>query len=249
MMDRSFVEAFRDAMIEPKIIAVDNQMRFILPPGWKEQPRQPDPMPASMDVGTLTGLLDYIKANRDELDLKTVSVFVCGPESVHLSSKVEGVLKQRTSHIRAGIESLFGEGRFEFGKYMNCESFVIGLQTLFVDSPTRAQILQLVSAIRENQVKDTFDDGVAQSVTVAAGVALVGEQKVPNPVKLIPYRTFREIEQPESLFVLRLKQSQDGTKPLAALMEADGGAWKLEAIQRIAAYLKERIGEVVPVLA
>jgi hypothetical protein len=57
-------------------------------------------------------------------------------------------------------------------------------------------------------------------------------------VKLAPYRTFREIAQPASLFVLRLQTSRHGDKPECALFEADGGQWKLEAIQALATYLR-----------
>jgi len=68
-----------------------------------------------------------------------------------------------------------------------------------------------------------------------------------NPIRLRPYRTFREIEQPASLFVLRLQKGRDGELPRAALFEADGGQWKLEACQAIKhwldmeLYLHERI--------
>ena len=95
-----------------------------------------------------------------------------------------------------------------------------------------------------------MDNGVSQqTVTTAGGVVLVGTAPVPNPVTLAPYRTFREIEQPESLFVLRMRTGKDGEKPTAALFEADGGSWKLEAIKRIAAYLREQVGTSPAVIA
>ena len=51
---------------------------------------------------------------------------------------------------------------------------------------------------------------------------------VPNPVKLQPFRTFHEISQPEIAFVFRMKNSQSGVS--CALFEADGGAWKFNAV-------------------
>jgi hypothetical protein len=65
------------------------------------------------------------------------------------------------------------------------------------------------------------------------GVATVSNTQVPNPIKLKPFRTFAEIEQPESEFILRL---QDG--PRIALFAADGGKWKLEAINSIKKYFQ-----------
>ena len=48
------------------------------------------------------------------------------------------------------------------------------------------------------------------------------------------------MEQPASDFLLRL--DKDG-RP--ALYEADGGAWKLEAKRNIAAYLGEKLADLV----
>lgn len=59
---------------------------------------------------------------------------------------------------------------------------------------------------------------------------------VPNPVKLRPYRTFTEVEQPESEFVFRMK-NYDGSVG-CAIFEADGGAWKNRAMKNIKEYLQ-----------
>ena len=76
-------------------------------------------------------------------------------------------------------------------------------------------------------------------VTIKTGIASVGEAEVPNPVTLAPYRTFPEIEQVESKFIFRMKEG-----PLAAIFEADGGAWKNEAMKRIKEYLVENLKEL-----
>ncbi|KHO31340.1 hypothetical protein OR63_10900, partial [Clostridium tetani] len=80
------------------------------------------------------------------------------------------------------------------------------------------------------------DDGVSQAATIKTGVASVNEVKVPNPVVLAPFRTFPEIEQPESKFIFRMQSG-----PRAALFEADGGAWRNEAMIKIKAYLEEQL--------
>jgi len=81
---------------------------------------------------------------------------------------------------------------------------------------------------------------------VRKGGACLEAAAVPNPVMLAPYRTFPEVEQPASPFVLRLKQGPEGGRPSLALFEADGGKWQLEAVKRVRTYLS--IMEV-PVLA
>lgn len=63
---------------------------------------------------------------------------------------------------------------------------------------------------------------------------------IPSPVTLKPYRTFTEVEQPESQFVFRMKEDKyDGVQ--CALFEADGGAWKLGAMEYIKEYLEREL--------
>ena len=57
---------------------------------------------------------------------------------------------------------------------------------------------------------------------------------MPNPVRLRPYRTFAEIEQPESEYVFRIMD--DGQGPSFKLVEADGGLWKSAAMMKIKEY-------------
>lgn len=94
------------------------------------------------------------------------------------------------------------------------------------------------------RVKDpravVVDSGVTQEVSVRRGVALKEQQTVQPIVHLQPYRTFLEVAQPASDFLLRI--DKDGHP---ALYEADGGAWKLEAKRSIAAYLGEQLADLV----
>lgn len=65
-----------------------------------------------------------------------------------------------------------------------------------------------------------------------------GEALIPNPVVLKPYRTFLEVDQPESAFIFRMKE---GHGVECAIFEADGGAWMMEAMQNIKAYLEKEL--------
>ena len=64
---------------------------------------------------------------------------------------------------------------------------------------------------------------------------------VPNPVKLIPYRTFQEVEQPSSLYVFRTKD--DGGEPMFKLVEADNGLWKNAAMKKVKEYFEFELAE------
>ncbi|CAM3000170.1 hypothetical protein HAHI6034_11055 [Hathewaya histolytica] len=110
------------------------------------------------------------------------------------------------------------------------------LQSSFVNVGDKEVLLKYTGLIQDEAVKSIGDDGVSQQVTVKTGVASVGQAVVPNPVKLAPYRTFPEVDQPISEFIFRMKEG-----PSAAIFESDGGAWRNEAIKNIKEYLQERL--------
>lgn len=66
---------------------------------------------------------------------------------------------------------------------------------------------------------------------------------VPNPVNLIPYRTFLEVEQPASDFVFRVSEGRGGA-PVFKLVTADGGVWKSQAVANVKAYLTEALKDI-----
>jgi hypothetical protein len=119
------------------------------------------------------------------------------------------------------------------------------LQSCFEKTDDLDKILALVGTIKEENVRTTGDDGISQRVVAKTGIARVEEVDVPNPVTLVPFRTFVEVPQPASKFIFRM---QDG--PKAALFEADAGAWKMQAMAGIKKFLKENIkNENINILA
>ena len=73
-------------------------------------------------------------------------------------------------------------------------------------------------------------------MTIQKGVAFKDSVETKERVTLKPYRTFRELDQPASEFIFRVKAGGG-----FALFEADGGAWKIDAINAIAAWLSNRL--------
>ena len=127
-----------------------------------------------------------------------------------------------------------------YGRAMEAERAVIELQSMYAATGDRDYLLALLSHIDTSQGVSTMDNGVTQEVSVRRGVALKEQQTVQPIVHLQPYRTFLEVAQPASDFLLRI--DKDGHP---ALYEADGGAWKLEAKRSIAAYLGEQLADLV----
>ncbi len=95
-------------------------------------------------------------------------------------------------------------------------------------------LLKFVSNISQDSSVIQGDNGVSQQITARKGISLSYNAKMPNPVTLRPYRTFPEVEQPASSFVFRAQG--DGNGVALALFEADGKAWKHQAIVSIRDY-------------
>lgn len=199
-----------------------------------------DAQPAPLCVSTLTGLVDYCVANVDGLVRDKLIVHVEDHANVKLLSALHGDFAQRDClvHVKADLLQM------KFNTWVESEPFNIFMQACFQETEDRAQVLKVVGNIRESAVKDTADDGVSQEVTIKSGIARVGEVRVPNPVILKPFRTFVEVDQPASQFVFRMK-----TGPECMLVEADGGAWRNEARQNIAAYLAAALGDSAVIIA
>jgi len=189
-----------------------------------------EPRCKELNISTLTGLVDYIKTNIDNVSTKFLIV-VNDYKSVSVLNPLN---KDMARNTYIDTEAIIPE--IKTSRFLDIEEFNIMLQSCFLDSDDKASVLKLIGNIKEENVKTTGDDGIAQSVTAKAGIARVEDVVVPNPVKLVPFKTFVEIDQPEIKYVFRMKSG-----PSAALFEADGGAWKLETMLRIKKYLQEEL--------
>ena len=132
-----------------------------------------------------------------------------------------------------------------FGRYMDTELFNTQLLSKFIDTPARAELFRVIKSMTKEQGCTTTDDGISQVITTKQGVSMAQNVVFQNPVPLKPMRTFTEVDQPESNFTLRVDEDAN-----CALYEADGGAWKNEAVINIHDYLKNNLyGQNIVVLA
>lgn len=192
------------------------------------------PKADTLTLSTLTGLVDYIKSNLDDLPQQLL-IQVKSHNEVKLYSPLD-YDREREEYISA--EAIL-PNNISYNRFLGTEEFNIMLQSSFVDIGDKEVLLKYTGLVRDEAVKDTGDDGISQKVTIKTGIASVGEAIVPNPVVLAPYRTFPEIEQPSSKFIFRMQSG-----PRAALYEADGGAWRNEAMSRIKTYLQEQLKDL-----
>lgn len=196
------------------------------------------PLPDAFRVQTLGGFIDLVKAPIDDATKETFIVHVVSPVLVALRQRVSS----QGERVRL-LEAHYQPPDFKFGQFLQAEHFIIGLQAMFRDTEDLRYAVELASGLRDEKVGISQDDGISQTVTVRAGVALRENTSVKRKITLAPIRTFTEVIQPTSEFVLRMRSSNAGEQPLIALFEADGGAWQKEAIDNIGEYLKGHLAE------
>lgn len=226
MINREFIEKIED-MTGPKVIET-TQGTF----SDKRLYRIENKIVDTISLTSLSGLTTMIKQEMNEYNLP-LFVRVTSAERVHVLGAVRDDM-QREMPFTAEAKFI----GFDFNDYMSIENMIINLKSRFAPTEDRDYLVQLLGNITDQQSIQTKDDGITQSATVKSGIQLVGEQRIKPIVTLKPYRTFLEVEQPESEFLIRLKDGR------AALFEADGGAWEREAVKNVADKLRELLSDV-----
>ena len=120
------------------------------------------------------------------------------------------------------------------------EVALIELRSLCIPNEGTAYLLDLLSRMTNENSVSTNDNGVTQTVEARQGVALNAVVEIKPRVMLRPFRTFLEVEQPESEFLLRVDPDEG-----IGFFEADGGIWKLEAKKNIADYFLKNMGDLI----
>ena len=178
-----------------------------------------------MDFCNLEMLIENIKTELDDHNLP-LRVLVKERE-VNVYSSYDRY-KDREHIFRSTAQA----PNIEFNQYMSVEAMIIMLQTNFAESENRNNLIQLISRISSENKIEMTDDGMGQRVAVTQGVSVKGTIAVPPLVKLIPFRTFYEVVQPEQMFLFRIDKNMN-----VALFDADGGAWKASCQLEIKKYL------------
>ena len=194
------------------------------------------PVPPTFHAYTLNGLIDYIKEDVEGVlpskYEERLILHVVDYRTVRLLSHPSE--NQRERHVIA--ECVATLPSIQFGSYIDTERFITMLLSNFIDTEARESLFKVLKSMTKEQNCNTADDGVSQVVTVRQGITTAANVTFKNPVPLKPIRTFTEVEQPESNFTLRINE-----EACAALYEADGGAWKNEAVANIRDYLRDNL--------
>ncbi len=206
---------------------------------WNEthQPIVFNPRQGLLKLHTLASLDDYLKHNPENIDLSKQIIHVTDHKTVKVFEAFSGAHRVRTQVIHCEIPT---RPSFNFDQFYNPEDFIIKLMTNFVPTDNLNKLLAIIGNLQCNKVQNYEDDGITQQATVKSGIALSAIAVIENPVILKPFRTFTEVEQPESPYVLRLSGGDEKKKPTCALFDSGGDVWKLQCIHAISKWIKER---------
>lgn len=232
---------------DSKFIVAQHEGRPYVKRGWE---RLLEAEADTLRVTTLTGLNDYLTNNTDGLELEKLMVHVVDEQTVAVRSVPYGPHKQRPVFMTA--KALVPEHMFSSAtrpNYFSPEHFIPYLQSCFVETEGDhlKDVIKVCGNVCTSAEVQQQDDGMKQNVTTRSGVVTKELTEVPNPVILYPFSTFTEVAQPGRKMTLRFKSGGDGAG--AALIEADGGAWKITAMQSVATWLRENLPKEVKVIA
>lgn len=194
-----------------------------------------DPYPPVFEVQTLTGLVGIVKEQMDDFNETEWLLHVRTHDSVEVVKKKGDYEYGRRQVIARAKAPTFEQ--FPFGAFIDPEKFHISVHSLFVQNDDSKYLLQMSANITSETVVTSEDDNISQKVGIRHSVAIQGVTQLRSRLKLIPFRTFSEADQPESEFILRAKSTGPNSVPNLALIEADGGRWKASCIDNVRRWL------------
>ena len=196
-------------------------------------PQDTSPMP--LTVSTLQAIVYFVATQTP--DNKTWMIHVVDPAYVAILGPLQPS-NENKRFIYAQAECKLKS--FSFGTDHEIDEFIGALQSQFVMTEDTEKLLAVMGNLANDQNLTLADDGIAQQIHVKTGITTKSKIWLENPLRLAPYRTFPEIFQPESYFILRIN-NKSGKQLHAKLLEADGGAWKVKAIEDIIEWLKAHL--------
>ena len=231
MMLKEAIEKIEE-MSSPLVYTEDDHS-YVLYADHTEELRPAIDSPDTVWLNSLDALVQLVKKEQQD---RQIFVSVTGHDEVDVyDSPSEDCRWKRNVLYNARAIDIPG---WEPEVQMGFDQATVALMTRFQDGGDREYTLQLLSQITTGAKVTYTDNGVASTIVMQKGAALAQNMTIKPLVKLRPYRTFQEIEQPEGIFLIRI--SERGI----TFREADGGMWKLTARNTAKAWLQEQLKDM-----
>lgn len=189
-------------------------------------------LPEAVRVNGLDSICKLIRT--EQAQNGTVFVNVEKYDSVEVITSYQPDLSRNMLyHARADVPGFNGGWR-------DRETALVQLRSLFIPGEGTEYLLDILSRISEESKITSSDNGITQVVEAREGISLNAFVAVRPRVTLQPFRTFLEVPQPESEFLIRVDKDRG-----IGFFEADGGVWKLEAKRNVAKYFNENLKDLI----
>lgn len=203
----------------------DHELHRIEPPHYSKK---------SIEFGSLDAIVKMIRTELPEYRNMPLFIHVENHKTIYVFTRTDEREEREFPYIAKCKDTDFREG------WREQQEAIIELRSRFIPNEDSDYLINLISRINNDQGVKSEDNGVSQTVTTKQGVSLMQTEAVKPRLSLIPFRSFREVPQPESEFILRLDD-----KGRIGLFEADGGIWKIEAKINIQHFFEEELKEEI----
>lgn len=222
------------AMTKPEILSLEGRNYAVGTDGAVHEIKHKYDHPNAISLHSLDALVKMIKSEGMERWGYPLYVAVQTHENVVCFGQPTG---EESGFVRVNFYSAEATDVPGWGEktVMGFEEAIIALQTRFQHSIDTEYALKLLSEITSGSKVTYNDNGIAQTVVTQKGIAMQGVDKIKPILELRPYRTFQEIEQPASKFLIRVNERG------ITFIEADGGMWKMAARKTIAEHLEKAL--------
>lgn len=229
---------------EPKKVDINGRSFMVTGGSCTEIEPLELPKPEKVNTRSLNALVALIKSEVDSQTENPPLYVSCntysGVEVFTTPNPEDDLHRWQPYHATASdLPPLVEDVRWSFDEAM------IKLRSMFQRAPEGEKndvdyILDLLSHMSFDQSVKSDDNGITQTVQVRKGVSFVENKAVRPIVTLAPYRTFQEVEQPESEFVFRVYDDRS-----ISLTAADGGMWKLAAREAVKNHLEAALWDEI----
>lgn len=228
-MLKEFIEHIQNTA-QPKIEKIGSATFALFPGGAVEEVRETIDHPATLLLTSLDALIKLVRTDAMKATDKPLYITIPDHLTVRCFTQPEPTERfYRETFYEAKATDVPG---WEEKVQLPFEEMQIALRTRFQETQDAVYAMKLLSDITTGGKITYNDNGIATSVVTKKGIDLQANESIRPIVTLKPYRTFQEVEQPESTFLIRV--SERGI----TFIESDGGMWKLHARETVKEFLE-----------
>lgn len=235
-MLKAFIQHIQETA-RPQLTAIGGSMFVIHPNSKAEEIRETIDHPDILSLNSLDALVKMIKTEAPRFT--EAPLYITIPSHLMVQCFTQPVPEERFYRQFFYEVKATDVPGWDPKVQLGFEEAQIALRTRFQDTDDTLYAMKLLSDISCGAKVVYNDNGIATTVTTQKGVALQGTAQIKPLVKLKPYRTFQEVAQPESIFLIRINDRG------ISFTEADGGMWKLKARETIKAFLEDKLSQEI----